>query len=91
MVKLKLVWIQMNLDNRLLRMNYSRECWVLEYRCQISNIPERMLQDGGHYGKLSGHQPRMEEHFEDFEGDERYINLHKQELKENKKTKFMEI
>ena len=39
-VKPKLVWIQMNLNNRLLRfhMVYSRICRVLEYRCRKRDI-----------------------------------------------------
>ena len=53
------------------------------------NSPERMLQDGGHYGKLPRHQPRMEkEDSQDSEGDERYTNLHEQELKEEQIDKI---
>ena len=47
-----------------------------------------MLQDGGHYGKLPRHQPRMKEDSEDSAGDERYTNLHEQELMEEQIDKI---
>ena len=52
-----------------------------EERYTSINSPKRMLQDGGHYGKLPRNQPRIEDS-EDSEGDERYTNLHEQELME---------
>ena len=46
------------------------------------------MEDGGHYGKLPRHQPRMEEDSEYSAGDERYTNLHEQELMEEQIDKI---